>query len=248
MSTVQSPIIMSDIFPRRSIQYRVISFHADLNSTISIIMSDIFPRRSIQYNLHHYEYIFPRRSIQYHHYEWYLSTQICTVQSPSLWAISFHADLYSTISIILSDIFPCRYTVQSPSLWVISFHADIYSTISIIMSRYILQSPSLWVISFHADLYSTISIIMSDIFPRIMSDIFPRRYIQYNLHHSEWYLSTQIYTVQSQWKQDFLTRNTHSVRYVTDSLSYLGPKVWDLIPNEIKDAKTLNTFKSKIKK
>ena len=63
--------------------------------------------------------------------------------------------------------------------------------------------------------------------PIITSDIFSRRSIQYNLRE----------------KQDFLTRNTHSVRYGTDSLSYLGPKVWDLIPNEIKESKTLNTFK-----
>ena len=68
--------------------------------------------------------------------------------------------------------------------------------------------------------------------PIILSDIFQRRSIQYKLRG----------------KQDFLTHNIHSVRYGTDLLSYLGPKVWDLIPNEKKESKTLNTFKSNIKK
>ena len=62
--------------------------------------------------------------------------------------------------------------------------------------------------------------------PLIMSDIFPRRTIQYNLRGN----------------QDFSTRNVHSVRYGTDSLSYLGPKICELIPNDIKESKTIKCF------
>ena len=67
--------------------------------------------------------------------------------------------------------------------------------------------------------------------PLIMSDIFPRRTIQYNLRGNK----------------DFSSRNMHSVRYGTDSLSHLGPKIWELIPTDIKESKTLNAFKSRIK-
>ena len=43
-------------------------------------------------------------------------------------------------------------------------------------------------------------------------------------------------------------RRVKSVRYGTESISYLAPKVWDILPKEIKDSKTLNSFKAKIKK
>ena len=31
-------------------------------------------------------------------------------------------------------------------------------------------------------------------------------------------------------------------------MSYLGPKIWDLVPNEIKECESLHAFKFKIKK
>ena len=67
--------------------------------------------------------------------------------------------------------------------------------------------------------------------PLIMSEVFPRRTMKYNLRGNS----------------NFSTRNMHSVHYGTDSLSHLGPKIWNLIPNNIKESKTLNAFKSKIK-
>ena len=36
-----------------------------------------------------------------------------------------------------------------------------------------------------------------------------------------------------------------SVWHGTESVSYLGPKIWDLVPNEIKESKSLNAFKFK---
>ena len=49
-------------------------------------------------------------------------------------------------------------------------------------------------------------------------------------------------------KQDFITKNVRTVHNGTETLSYLGPKIWLLIPNEIKELKSLNKFKQKIKK
>ena len=34
----------------------------------------------------------------------------------------------------------------------------------------------------------------------------------------------------------------------TELVSYLGPKKWDLVPNEIKESESLHAFKIKIKK
>ena len=48
-------------------------------------------------------------------------------------------------------------------------------------------------------------------------------------------------------KFPFKSRNVRTVAYGTETLSYLGPKIWSLIPDTIKAAKSLNEFKSKIK-
>ena len=38
-----------------------------------------------------------------------------------------------------------------------------------------------------------------------------------------------------------------STTYGLDSVSYLAPKIWNLVPNEIKRCKTLNSFRHSIK-
>ena len=43
-------------------------------------------------------------------------------------------------------------------------------------------------------------------------------------------------------------RRDESVRYGTESISSLAPKIWETLPNEIKDSDTLQIFKAKIKK
>ena len=45
----------------------------------------------------------------------------------------------------------------------------------------------------------------------------------------------------------FKSRRVNSVWHGTESVSYLGPKIWDLVPNETKESESLNGFKSKIK-
>ena len=44
----------------------------------------------------------------------------------------------------------------------------------------------------------------------------------------------------------FKIRRVNSVRNGNESVTYLGPKIWDLVPNEIKEFKSLNAFKFKI--
>ena len=39
-----------------------------------------------------------------------------------------------------------------------------------------------------------------------------------------------------------------SVYHGTESLSFLGPKIWELVPSEIKQSESLETFKRRIKK
>ena len=43
-------------------------------------------------------------------------------------------------------------------------------------------------------------------------------------------------------------RRVNSVWHGTESLSYLGPKIWDLAPNETKASESLNAFKFKIER
>ena len=40
---------------------------------------------------------------------------------------------------------------------------------------------------------------------------------------------------------------TATVRYGTETVSFSGPKIWDILPNEIKNSETLHKFKAKIK-
>ena len=46
---------------------------------------------------------------------------------------------------------------------------------------------------------------------------------------------------------DYQLPKIESVTYGENSLRYLGPKIWDIIPKEFKDLKTLQKFKSAIK-
>ena len=44
-------------------------------------------------------------------------------------------------------------------------------------------------------------------------------------------------------RPDFKTPHVHSVFHGTESISYLGPKIWDIIPEEFKHKKSLSSFK-----
>ena len=45
----------------------------------------------------------------------------------------------------------------------------------------------------------------------------------------------------------FSSRNVRTVQYGTETLTYLGPKIWKQLPNDIKESDSLSQFKRKIK-
>ena len=46
---------------------------------------------------------------------------------------------------------------------------------------------------------------------------------------------------------DLITPQVHSVFHGTESISHLGTKIWDIVPEEFKHKKSLNSFKESIK-
>ena len=47
--------------------------------------------------------------------------------------------------------------------------------------------------------------------------------------------------------KSFKTFNVKSVKYCTETLSFRGPKTWEMVPNVIKNSTSLMEFKTKIK-
>ena len=68
--------------------------------------------------------------------------------------------------------------------------------------------------------------------PNIINEIFEHNTSTYNLRNRNFYRS----------------RKVNSVYNGTESLSYLGPKIWDLVPPEIKESENLEVFKKRIKR
>ena len=85
-------------------------------------------------------------------------------------------------------------------------------------------------------------------------------------YHGQIALAIELYKVTKGWAPDimnvvfplkesrnyctnfpFKTRNIRTVTYGSETLSFLGPKIWSLIPSHIKSANTLDEFKNKIK-
>ena len=71
-----------------------------------------------------------------------------------------------------------------------------------------------------------------NIAPEIMKKLFAPKMSSYDLRNND----------------SFKRRRVNSVWHGTESVSYLGPKIWDLVPNEIKESESLNGFKFKIKR
>ena len=42
-------------------------------------------------------------------------------------------------------------------------------------------------------------------------------------------------------------RNVNAVRYGKETISYLAPKIWEIIPKHIKESKSLDIFKQRIR-
>ena len=67
--------------------------------------------------------------------------------------------------------------------------------------------------------------------PELMNDIFEKRNVTYYFRNNS----------------TFETSNIKSVYYGSETISFLGPKIWELLPSSIKDSENLNIFKSNIK-
>ena len=74
--------------------------------------------------------------------------------------------------------------------------------------------------------------IKSDMAPELLNAIFQNRKLPFNLRRNS----------------SFSVRQVHSVYHGTESLSFLGPKIWELVPEDIKQSECLEIFKNKIKK
>ena len=68
--------------------------------------------------------------------------------------------------------------------------------------------------------------------PEITSNIFMER------TNNHYYLRNPSY---------FITPHVNSVYHGTESLSYLGSKIWEIVPEDLKQKKSLNSFKEAIK-
>ena len=71
-----------------------------------------------------------------------------------------------------------------------------------------------------------------DVAPAIFSEVFSKRSVQYNLRHAS----------------EFYVPNVKNNFHGTESLSYLGPKIWNLVPKELKELSSLRAYKKAIKK
>ena len=74
--------------------------------------------------------------------------------------------------------------------------------------------------------------VKNNIAPEIMKELFAPKVSHYDLHNNN----------------SFKRRRVYFVWHGTKLVSYLGPKIWDLVPNEIKESESLNGFKFKIRR
>ena len=73
--------------------------------------------------------------------------------------------------------------------------------------------------------------VKNNISPLPMQELFPRQANVHDLRNSRY------------WK----IPKVRTVGYGTETIRYRGPKTWELLPDDIKEAKSLIEFKSKIK-
>ena len=74
--------------------------------------------------------------------------------------------------------------------------------------------------------------IKNNMAPEFLNEIFQNRALPYNLR-----------TISN-----FSSRQVHSLYHGTESFSFLGPKILELVPEDTKQSESHNIFKNKIKK
>ena len=75
--------------------------------------------------------------------------------------------------------------------------------------------------------------IKNDLSPEIMTELFEQR----NEHH---------YNLRN--NVHFITPQIRTVYHGSESISFLGPKIWNILPDRLKNATSLEAFKIQIKK
>lgn len=73
--------------------------------------------------------------------------------------------------------------------------------------------------------------VKNGILPNALGDFISIRDLNYNLRNPS----------------SFMRENVNTTHYGTESIRILGPKIWDILPNDLKDAGNLNCFKTRIK-
>ena len=73
--------------------------------------------------------------------------------------------------------------------------------------------------------------VKSNMATEILNEIFQNRTSSYNLRTNS----------------SFVVRPVHSVYHGTESFSFLGQKIWELVPEHVKQSESLEIFKKKIK-
>ena len=68
--------------------------------------------------------------------------------------------------------------------------------------------------------------------------------VKYNLAPE---IMTEVFRLKTRSRSEFQRRNIKRVIYGFETLSSLGPQIWDLIPIESRNLTSLNALKSKIK-
>ena len=74
--------------------------------------------------------------------------------------------------------------------------------------------------------------VKNNIAPEIMKELFAPKMSPYDLRNNN----------------SFKRMRVNFVWHATESMSYLGPKIWDLVSNEIKESQSLDASKFKIKR
>ena len=74
--------------------------------------------------------------------------------------------------------------------------------------------------------------VRNDLSPKFMKSVFLLSDCGYNLRKGI----------------SFQTRNINTVYYGTETISFRGPKIWDIIPQNIKKSQHIKIFKAKIKR
>ena len=74
--------------------------------------------------------------------------------------------------------------------------------------------------------------VLNNLTPEVMNEVFP--------------LKTPL-NCELRRPRELYTRPIRTVHYGTESIGFLAPKIWDIVPDNIKTSSTIIEFKRKIK-